>query len=319
MKRYLLVLGALCMASAIAMGQNYPHYTMFMYNKLIYNPAYAGHLDVTNINVYARKQWTGLDGAPFGYNVSIDGPVGNHMREFRPTALGLSVNGEKIGVTNSTNAMASYAYRIRTGEKGVLALGLQAGVTFNNIDYNSLNPEQRDDPTLTKNVRNAVLPNFGAGVYYSTDKLYLGFAIPFLLQNYYDPQNKVDDQAGRQIRTYFLSGGYVFRLSNTVKMQPQVLARYAANNAYNLPVNADANLSFFFYDRIMVGATYRTDKSIEGIIYFQLTNNLNFGYSYDYALSSLRKHNNGTHEITLGLDFRRDRNKYINPRFIKLF
>lgn len=63
---------------AISKGQNYPHYTMFMFNKLLYNPAYAGNKDLTTINIYGRKQWTGIDGAPAGGSVTIDGPIGSY-------------------------------------------------------------------------------------------------------------------------------------------------------------------------------------------------------------------------------------------------
>ena len=69
----------------------------------------------------------------------------------------------------------------------------------------------------------------------------------------------------------------------------------------------------------MIGATYRTDKSFEGIVHMQVTQKLNIGYAYDYILSGLNGYNGGTHELMVGYDFVRDNSKYLTPRFIKKF
>lgn len=303
----------LCVAA-----QNYPHYTMFMYNKLIYNPAYAGNKNLTTVNALYRNQWVGIEGAPKTFNIAVDGPVGNYMKSFRPVALGFSINSEKIGVTDNTNITGYYAYRIPL-QQTVLSFGLQAGISLYSARYSELNMLQQDQK-LTQDIRNVMLPNFGPGVYWTGEHFYVGAAIPNLLENYYDRERRdLTSAAARQVRSYFLSGGYVFMLSETVKLQPQVLARYAGNNRYRLPFNSDFNLSCILYDRLMLGATYRTDKSIAGIVHMQVTRQINIGYSYDYSASELNGYNNGTHEVVLGFDFLRDHNKYANPRFIKSF
>jgi type IX secretion system PorP/SprF family membrane protein len=307
------------MLPVFAMAQSYPHYTMFMFNKLIYNPAYAGNKNLTTINAMYRSQWTGIDGAHKNYAVTIDGPLGNYMKPFRRVALGLGINNEKIGVTDNTNVNAYYSYRIPL-EKTVLSFGLQAGVSVYNARYKDLNPFDMNDKVLATNVDNALLPNAGVGVYWTGDNFYVSASVPNLLQNYYDKDQKgLVNDGGRQIRSYFLGGGYVFTLSDHMKLEPQALIRYAGNSAYNLPVNADVNLSAIFYDRLMIGATYRTDKSVEGIINIQATKNISVGYSYDWTVSELQQYARGSHEITLGFDFVRDVNKYVNPRFIKSF
>ncbi|MFA6151221.1 MAG: type IX secretion system membrane protein PorP/SprF [Chitinophagaceae bacterium] len=296
-----------------------PHYSMFMYNKLIYNPGYAGSRDATCVNALYRSQWVGIDGAPRNFSVSIDGPVGSYMKPFRHVALGLSVNNETAGVLNNTNIMAYYAYRIKM-KNSMLSFGLQAGTSMLSAKYSELNPYQSGDASLTKDLKNEMLPNFGAGVYWRGDKFYLGASVPNLLENKYDKDNKAaNSEQNKQVRSYYLSGGYVFTLSESFKLEPQVLFRYAGNGTYNLPASADFNLSAIFYDRIMIGATYRTDQSVAAIVHLQATKNINVGYSYDYATKVLNGYNSGSHEVTLGFDFVRDNNKYINPRFIKLF
>lgn len=305
---------------ATVQGQDHPHYTMFMYNKLMYNAGYAGSRNVTSVNAMYRSQWVGIDGAPKGINVNIDGPVGNYMKGFRKVALGLSINNEKLGVTNNTNISTYYAYRVPL-EKSVLSFGLQAGFSMYTANYNELNPYQSTDRVLTNNVKNSFLPNAGLGVFWSSQRHYLGFSVPNLFENYYDKDQKnfTGGKSAKQTRSYFLSGGYGFPVNDNFTLMPQFIARYAGNSDFSLPLNADINLAAIIYSRLMIGATYRTDKSIEGIVHVQATKMINIGYSYDYTASQLSGYNRGTHEITVGVDFIRDLNKYINPRFIRNF
>lgn len=314
-----VALGLTAPAAVLGQAAVTPHYTMFMYNKLIYNPGYAGSRDATCVNALYRSQWTGVDGAPRSFSVSVDGPVGSYMKSFRPVALGLSVSNESSGVLNNTNVMAYYAYRIPV-KKTLLSFGLQAGASMFSAKYSDLNPYQQGDNKLRNDVKNAALPNFGAGVYWRGDRFYVGASVPNLIENKYDKDNKTSsDVNSRQIRAYYLSGGYVFQISDAFKLEPQALFRYAGNADYQLPASADFNLSGIFYDRLMLGVTYRTDRSIGGVVHLQATRAVNVGYSYDYSTRVFNNLGGGSHEVTVGFDFARDNNKYINPRFIKLF
>lgn len=300
-------------------AQNDPNYTLFMYNKLLYNPAYTGSRDVTSANATFRNQWTGIKGAPVAYNITVDGTVGSYMKPFRKVAVGISMSKEKTGVEDNTNVVAYYAYRLKL-EKAVLAFGLQGGAKLYSANYSQLNPFQQSDPNLRHDIKNAMLPNFGPGVYINGDDFYGGVSIPNLLENYYDKnEKKVNNVAARQIRGYYFSGGYMTPLNENIKGMVQFLGRYVGDAAYNLPVSCDFNLSAIAYDRIMLGLTYRTDKSFEGIVHLQATQKINIGYAYDYMTSPLNGFAGGTHEVVLGYDFIRDQSKYSTPRFIRAF
>ena len=304
---------------AAMFAQSDPHYTMFMYNKLLYNPAYAGSRDVASINATYRDQWVGIDGAPKTINISADGPLGSYMNPFRSVAVGISINSETIGVEKNTDIMTYYAYRIQTGSS-VLSFGLSAGAKLYSANYGSLNPFQMNDKLLTQNIQNAFLPNFGAGIFWSSDKFYLGASIPNMLQNYYDKSaSTANNLVSREIRGYYASGGYVINCSESFKLEPQFMVRYAGNGTFQLPMDCDFNLSAIIYDRVMVGCTYRTDNSVEGIVHLQINRFVSAGYAFDYTMSALNGYNSGTHEVVLGFDFVKDNNKYSNPRFTKSF
>lgn len=318
MKRIFIALGLLLPVAGFS--QNYPHYTMFMFNKLIYNPAYAGSRDVLSVNASYRDQWTGIDGAPTDAMVSVDAPVGSKTKDFHPVALGLYVNKETQGPLTNTTIATNYAYRIKF-EKSTLSLGLQAGVALYSAQYGGLNPLDKNDPLLTSDIKNAVLPNFGTGAYWYGKQFYVGLSCPNILEDYFDKHEPTytNGEKAREVRGYFLNGGYTFPVSENFAVLPQALIRYTADGKYSIPVNTDLNLSVIFYQRFMLGATYRTDGSIEGIVHIQVAKRLNIGYSYDYTLSGLSPYAKGTHELTVGFDFIRDIRDYINPRFVSNF
>lgn len=314
----------LCLVTAAAIpmtvsAQSDPHYTMFMFNKLMYNPAYAGSREVTEINALYRDQWVGIDGAPKTINVSGDGLVGSYMNPFRKVAVGLSFNSESVGVETNTDIMSYYSYRIDLGQS-TLSFGLSAGVKLYTANYSQLLPYQQTDQLLTHDIKNALLPNFGTGIYWSSNKFFVSASIPNLLQNYYDKsESSLNNTASREIRGYYASAGYVFDAGESLKVEPQMLFRYSGNGTYQLPSNTDFNLSFIIYNRLLLGVTYRTDNSVEGIVHLQVYHKFNMGYAFDYMLGGLSPYNSGTHEIVLGYDFLRDNSQFANPRFVKSF
>jgi len=301
------------------MAQSDRHYTMFMYNKLLYNPGYTGSREATSVNGIYRNQWAGIDGAPKTVSLSVDGPAGSYMKPFRRVATGFNISNEQTGVENNTDLRVFYAYRINF-RHSVLSMGLSAGAGFYSAAYSRLSLYSQNDPNFSGDIRNAMLPNVGAGVYWSGNNFYAGASVPNILQNAYDKyEAKISNNIAQQVRGYYLGGGYVFTLNEVIKLQPQLLARYAVSKVYQLPFNCDINLSAIAYERLLLGITYRTDKSVEGIVHMQVSRNINIGYAYDYIMSGLNGYSGGAHELVLGYDLIRDKSKFLTPRFIKKF
>lgn len=323
MKRTLLFLYILSVMCTSTYAQTEIHNTMFMFNKLAYNPAYAGSREVTSISGYYRDQWSAIDGAPKTYGATFDAPLGNRSSSFRELAMGLVFSNEQIGVERKQNITGYYSFRFKLKNETIMALGLNAGVQLYSANYATLNPFHQNDPNLAKDVNSALLPNFGTGFFWYNDDFYLGGSIPNIIQNYYDKNEKYTNKyRARQVRGYYLNGGYVFHANESFDVLPQGMVRYTGDGTYQLPINCDINLSFIFVKRFLLGVTYRTDKSFEGIVQMQVTKNINLGYSYDYLLSGLSGYNNGAHEIVIGYDFNRHRDEYSpyeKPHFAKLF
>lgn len=299
-----------------AIAQSDQHYTMFMYNKLLYNPAYAGSRDVTSVNADYRDQWDGINGAPKTANITVDAPIGSYMKTFRKVALGFSMTNEVLGVEHNTDVKVYYAYRIKVFENFILSMGLSGGADLYSANYSQLSLYQPNDPNFINNIKNAMLPNFGAGGYLYNDQVYIAVSAPNMLQDAYDKKEaNRNNTFARQSSGGYTSAGFVFPVNETVKLEPQYILRVARG----LPLNADINLSAIYIDRLLIGITYRTDKSFEAIVHIQATQKINVGYAYDYLISGLNGYSGGTHELVVGYDFIKDNSKYQTPRFIRKF
>lgn len=310
--------------------QNYAqtdgHYTMFMFNKLYYNPAYAGEKELPTINATYRYQWSDMPGAPKAFNFSADAPVGKFTRQFRPVALGINLINEQLGVEKYTTVMGNYAYRFAI-KKATLSIGLRGGAKLYSANYGQLDIAHSGDPNFQGGISTLVLPNFGTGAFWSAkdnnqrDKYYLGLSIPALLQNHYGKNSQNNTVLAKETRCVYLSGGYIFPTGNNspFTLTPQAIVRFLGNLNYHLPVNCDLNLSTTYKDRFTLGITYRTDKSVEFIAHLQVLREVNIGYAYDYSFSPLFPYLGQTHEIVVGFDIVRKNPKYLNPRFIRSF
>lgn len=309
-----------------AVAQVDGHYTMFMYNKLYYNPGYAGVKGLASINATYRDQWSELPGAPKNINLAIDAPVGKHTRLFRPVAVGLILNNEQLGVEKSTTIMGNYAYRFAIGN-GTLSAGLRGGARLYSANYDQLDIAHKNDPNFQGNVSNMVLPNFGAGAFWSVrdneqrDKYFIGLSVPMMLQNNYGKNAQNNTVLAKEIRAGYLSGGYILQTgtSSPFTFTPQAIIRFLGNFNYHLPVNCDFNITATYLNRAMLGITYRTDRSVEFIAHLQVLHQLNIGYAYDYSISPLSPYLGQTHELAVGFDIVRTTSKYLNPRFIRSF
>lgn len=306
----------LVLASSAFLGnaQQDPMYSQYMFNMLTINPAYAGSRNVVSVTGVLRNQWLGIEGAPVTQNIGVDLPIAA-----KRVGLGLNVVNDKLGLQHTTTANLSYSYRLRLG-RGVLSLGLQGGVNQYSADFRDVlttsyvqSGNTNQDPAFNL-IDNKILPNFGAGLYYSTDGFYMSLSAPKLLQH-----KLVQGQSGlsnaknlaRQYRHYFFGTGFVVNLSDAVKFKPSFLVK-AVEGA---PIQLDVNANLWFGGRVGIGASYRSGDAILGMLELQLTKQFRLGYAYDVTLTRLKKHTTGSHEIMLRYETGYERSKMLSPRY----
>ena len=274
-------------------------FTQYMFNGLAINPAYAGSHESMSVTALARKQWMGMEGAPATQTFSIHTPIPNEK-----VGLGLLLTHDNIGPAHQYSLKFAYAYRIPLGP-GKISMGLQGGLVNYNTRFASLylGPNVQD-PSYAEDV-NKFLFDFGTGLYYYTDKFYLGASVPQLLSL------ETDDNFNLS-RHYFLSSGYVFHINNSLKLKPNILLK-AVQGA---PVDVDLNTNLLINDVVWVGLSYRSFETLSALVELQLTDQLRFGYAYDFpATSALGKFNSGSHEIMLNYRFTFYKSNVSTPRY----
>lgn len=277
--------------------------SMYMFNPLSFNPAYAGSRGTVNIAGTGRFQWVGMEGAPVTQFASVHAPFRSQS-----IGLGLTMIHDKIGARERTAVFANFSFGIRVNKKGDrLAFGVSGGVDINQYAFGNLNV---NDPTedIYYNGFFQANPNVGLGMYYYGDRHYIGISSPRLLETRIN--NNLSGNA-LQSRHFFLTGGYVFNLNSAVKFKPSALVKITPN----APLTFDVNASFLFYDRFWVGAMYRFHESIGANFSINITHWFALGYAYDYPINDLRTNQFGTHEVMVCFDFKTRKGNYISPRY----
>ena len=76
MKKLYLVAILVVFTCFDSQAQQDPHYTQYMYNMNVINPAYAGSKENLSIGMLYRKQWVGIEDAPTTATLSGHTPIG---------------------------------------------------------------------------------------------------------------------------------------------------------------------------------------------------------------------------------------------------
>ena len=127
--RYLFTILALLVLALSANAQQDAQYTQFMFNKVAFNPAYAGSHKAPCLSGIYRTQWVNLDGAPVSQNVNFHMPLFNNR-----VGIGLSIYHDDIGPTNTWNYAMQYAYRVKVAG-GDLSFGVQGQIRDYQVDW----------------------------------------------------------------------------------------------------------------------------------------------------------------------------------------
>lgn len=306
-KSYSISFMLLLLSTLQLFGQQDAMYSQYMFNTLAINPAYAGSRDVLSATALMRSQWVGVEGAPQTETLSFDTPLRN-----KRIGMGVQMFHDKVGITNLTGGFISYAYRIH-GEKSTFALGLQTGAAHFKADFNSVQlSETGIDYAFLSNI-NQVLLNFGAGIYYNTDKFYIGASVPHLLNNTLN-NNKVVVTNGLVARQYlhlFIASGYVINLDEDFKLKPSFLFK----GVKGAPMQLDLNTNLWIKDVLSFGVQYRTNADIGALVEIQVSPQIRFGYAYDKSVTKLANFNSGSHEIMLRYEFSFQKDKMLSPRY----
>lgn len=310
MNKYIIIAAIVLLGTFTGSAQQDAQYTQYMYNTISVNPAYAGTSGVfTGVLLY-RTQWVGLEGAPTTQTLSFNTPMNNNGK----VGLGLSLINDEIGPSEEQYLYADFSYTINTAPNSKLSFGLKAGGHILNIDFTKLAIFESNDPRFQQNVDKRFSPNFGAGIYWHSNKGYLGFSIPSILETeHYDKSSDASAQTflAQERINYYLIGGYAFDISPSLKFKPTFLTKYVSG----APLQVDLSANFLVNDKLTVGGAYRWSAAISAMAGFQISRGLMVGYAYDYETTRISGLSSGSHELFLRFKLFSNINGVYSPRF----
>ena len=284
-------------------AQQDPQYTHYMHNTLSINPAYAGQRNNLSIVGLSRTQWVGIDGAPRTQSLGIHSPIRNER-----LALGLNVVSDALGPARDNFVDANFSYSIPINDNNTdLSFGLKAGWHNISTDWSRGRFQTLTNPLFQENIDLHSLI-IGSGIYLSNENWYVGFSVPnFLTTKHYDDYQEAFVSERMH---FFLTGGYVFNLSNSVKLKPAFLVK-ATSGA---PLITDISANTLIHDKLTLGVAWRWNDSIAGLAGFQISDSMLIGYGYDLTTTDLNNYNSGTHEIILRFEIIKG-GRMVSPRF----
>jgi type IX secretion system PorP/SprF family membrane protein len=253
-----------------------------------------------------REQWMGFEGSPSTKNINLQ-----LYREQSKLGLGLDVYADAIGPFDEKALFINTSYHIQLSDDKYLGMGLQAGMSIVNLDFSSLELYDPDDPYYETNLQNRINPNIGVGFFYYDYSTYLGISAPRLFNTFnYEPSSSERFRITFENIHMYLMAGHVFRLTESLRFKPAIVARYLESQPFLINYSA----SFDWQEKLSFGASYSEGVSISTLVGVQLIDNLFIGYSYDINTGALNI-SNGSHEILLRFEFRSMFNKIWSDRF----
>ena len=278
----------LALCSLVSHAQQDPLSAQYHFNPFIFNPAYAGFSRDLTVLATNRKQWAGFNGSPVTMTVS-----GHIAMMENKMGLGLIILQDKNGINKTMEVMASYAYHVNLNTSSRLSFGLQAGVGNYKSDFSELTIIP-GDPKF-QNKLSALAPSFGAGIIYSSDKFYLSFSVPKLLEGKAKTDGNVDVILYSQ--QFNGMGSYKFSLTDRIKLKPFVMARYTAG----APISSDFGVALNSEKSYTLGLFTRNLHSYGTMIEISLGDLFRVGYIFELPTNKSVGLKNTAHEITIGI------------------
>ena len=78
MRRFLTIILFFVIGGTALNAQQDAMFTKYMFNSLVYNPAYAGYYDHMYISALYRNQWSGVNEAPVTQTLTLHTPLKNN-------------------------------------------------------------------------------------------------------------------------------------------------------------------------------------------------------------------------------------------------
>jgi|688.fasta_scaffold91035_4 type IX secretion system PorP/SprF family membrane protein len=321
-ERVLLVLFLMGIFTGLVQAQQRPHYTQYVLNNFIINPAVAGIENYTDVKLSHRHQWVGLQDAPITTYVTLHGSIGKKDSRTNPTSFlppgenprgqaywedytapephhgwGATLINDRTGPLTRFSAYGTYAYHRAIGQRTTLSAGISLGVTNNTLNTTKLIFDNPIDPAVaSSDLINNLKPDINAGLWLYSPDYYVGLSALQIINQDFTFAADTLKLSQKSYPHLFFTAGYKFYAGENFSIIPSAVVRYVNP----LPVGVDLMVKAQYQDRFWFGGGYRINDGVVGMVGVNISSTLNIGYSYDYTTSPLQPYTQGSHEFVIG-------------------
>lgn len=295
----------------------------------VYNPAFSGVEDFTDLKLSYRHQWTGYgpNSPSYGnlsFNARLKRPLDlshNSMRMSNPSAVhanllprkkriihgfGINVFQSKFGAILSAGGSFNYAWNYPLTKKIRLAIGASSLIENRRIHLEDLTFDKPDPyyQHLLQSPSSQLDLSFRGGLLIYSKGFYLG-------ASYLSITNKSIEASDIAFEEPFYRAsfqmGFSIDLSPALTLKPSTLAYLQIDD--NILI--DYNIKTYFNNKGWVGVTYRNSNTGIFLLGFHATPFLSATYSYEIGFGELQQFGGSSHELILG--FRISNSKKQDP------
>jgi len=272
-------------------AQQIPNFSLYNMNHYLVNPAATGITDRIPVSLSYRKIWAGMTNTPSVQYLSANGKVAPDM------GVGGRIFNFQAGPLRKTGIEGTYSYHLSlgTGETR-LSFGLSLLLYQFNLSKSDMLVEDITDEVFMGDEQMFV-PDAGIGTYLYGNNYYVGLSVPQLFQRNIDLKSDVILQQ-KQVRHYYLHGGYIFDAGSNFKIEPSALLKFVETGIFQ----ADINALVTYKDMVNFGVSYRTEEALSFQVGYK-NPDLFIGYAYDLILSGMMSNTWGSHEILFTYSF----------------
>lgn len=281
--KQLIVIASLFACAGLVRAQHNDFQSLYMYDALIVNPAYAGMKGALTLNANYRDQWGGMKGSPKTLSFTA-----HLLSRSKKNGFGLVFLNDRFGLQHNLKANAVYSYKIRL-KSSEFSLGLAGGVRQQTIARDELNLNSADDAAFTQLPAQQIVPDVAFGMLFRNRFLLVGVNAPNIV--------RIADPTTMQVVNGY--AGVLIGLGKQVKLKPTTLVKYAVHS----PLTVDANLTAYFRNTVSVGAGWRNTQTANFHARLQLNGQLAVGYLYERNFGPFNSFLRNTHEVMINYIF----------------
>lgn len=275
-----------------------------LYNRMVYNPAFAGDREIPGFTMISRQQWISWEGSP-----SSNVLMAHTLLKNKNVGVGVSLSHDRMGPFRQTGLSGAYSYTLQINETNKLVMGLQGEMMFRQIQLSQLELIDQGDLQFADDPGLKFQPNVGMGINYILGKYQVHLSLPRLLNSNLSPYEGETSRWSVIPRRLYLGAFSSFDLQEDLKIVPSVLLAFSRGSS----LFGEMAGTVLYQNRFGAGLYYRLNKTLGALIRYHHQERFVFGYAYDVSFN-ITRYNAGTHELYLGYNLPFNRIKTLSPR-----